>query len=292
MLRSMTGYGRGHAVVDCYDITVEVKSVNHRYFEFSSRIPKAYLFLEDRLKGIVQGSCSRGKVEAAVSIQTIGGSENEIILNIDTARGYLEALRSAAGDLDLMDDLRLSDLARFPDIFTVRKVEADPETIWNAVQGVAEEAVAAFVRMREKEGQRLKADLENRLEAITQILSEIEQRAPQLKEEYYTRLYQKIAELLADKNIDESRLVTEAAIFADRVAIDEETVRLRSHLHQFTELLESSEPVGRKLDFLVQELNRETNTIGSKCQDVTIARKVVDIKSEIEKIREQIQNLE
>ncbi len=292
MLRSMTGYGRGHAVVDGYDITVEVKSVNHRYFEFSSRIPKSYLFLEDKLKGIIQSSCSRGKVEASVSIQSLGGSENEVILNTEIARGYLQALRSASGELDLMDDLRLSDLIGFPDIFTVRRVEVDPEMIWNAVQGVAEEAVAAFVGMREKEGQRLRADLENRLDSIGSTLSEIEQRAPQLKEEYYSRLYQKISELLADKNIDESRLVTEAAIFADKVAIDEETVRLRSHLHQFGELLESTEPVGRKLDFLVQELNRETNTIGSKCQDVTIARMVVDIKSEIEKIREQIQNLE
>jgi uncharacterized protein (TIGR00255 family) len=288
----MTGYGRGHAVVDGYDITVEVKSVNHRYFEFSSRIPKSYLFLEDKLKGIIQSSCSRGKVEASVSIQSLGGSENEVILNTEIARGYLQALRSASGELDLMDDLRLSDLIGFPDIFTVRRVEVDPEMIWNAVRGVAEEAVAAFVGMREKEGQRLRADLENRLDSIGSTLSEIEQRAPQLKEEYYSRLYQKISELLADKNIDESRLVTEAAIFADKVAIDEETVRLRSHLHQFGELLESTEPVGRKLDFLVQELNRETNTIGSKCQDVTIARMVVDIKSEIEKIREQIQNLE
>lgn len=292
MLRSMTGYGRGHAVVDCYDITVEVKSVNHRYFEFSTRIPKTYLFLEEKLKEIVQNNCSRGKVEASVSIQAIGGSGNEIILNVDTAKGYLQALRSASDELDLMDDLRLSDLAQFPDIFTVRKIEADPEVIWNAVKDVAEEAVAAFVQMREKEGQRLKEDLESRLQSIGQTLSEIEQRAPQLKEEYYAHLYQKIAELLADKNIEESRLITEAAIFADKVAIDEETVRLRSHLHQFAELLEGSEPVGRKLDFLVQELNREINTIGSKCQDITIARKVVDIKSEIEKIREQIQNLE
>ncbi len=292
MLRSMTGYGRGHAVIDSYDITVEIKSVNHRYFEFSSHIPKAYLFLEEKLKSIVQSGCSRGKVEASVSIQTIGGGENEIIFNIDTAKGYLQALRSAAGDLDLMDDLRLSDLTQFPDVFTVRKIEADPEVIWSVVKNVAEEAVAAFVRMRENEGQRLKADLENRLHLIAQILSKIEERSPKLKEEYYTRLYQKISELLADQNIEESRLVTEAAIFADKVAIDEETVRLRSHLQQFSELLESSEPIGRKLDFLVQELNRETNTIGSKCQDVAVARKVVDIKSEIEKIREQIQNLE
>ncbi len=279
-------------MVGNYDITVEVKSVNHRYFEFSSRIPKAYQFLEEKIKSAVQNGCSRGKVEASVSIQLIGGGENEVTLNVDITRGYLAALRSSAGELDLLDDLRLSDLIQFPDVFTVRKRELDPEEVWEAVRGVAEEAVAAFVRMREKEGRQLKEDLEGRLENIAQTLSYIEERAPALKEEYYNRLYQKIAELLADKNIDETRLVTEAAIFADRVAIDEETVRLRSHLKQFAELLETDQPVGRKLDFLVQEMNRETNTIGSKCQDVEITRRVVDIKSEIEKIREQIQNLE
>ena len=292
MLRSMTGYGRGHQVVGNYDITVEVKSVNHRYFEFSSRIPKAYQFLEEKIKTSVQNGCSRGKVEASVSIQLIGGGENEVTLNVDITRGYLAALRSSAGELDLLDDLRLSDLVQFPDIFTVRKRELDPEEVWEAVRGVAEEAVNSFVRMREREGRQLKEDLVGRLENIAGTLSFIEERAPVLKEEYYNRLYQKITELLADKNIDETRLVTEAAIFADRVAIDEETVRLRSHLKQFAELLETDQPVGRKLDFLVQEMNRETNTIGSKCQDVDITRRVVDIKSEIEKIREQIQNLE
>ena len=275
-----------------YDITVEVKSVNHRYFEFSSRIPKAYQFLEEKIKTAVQNGCSRGKVEASVSIQLIGGGENEVTLNVDITRGYLAALRSSAGELDLLDDLRLSDLVQFPDIFTVRKRELDPEEVWEAVRGVAEEAVNSFVRMREREGRQLKEDLVGRLENIAGTLSFIEERAPVLKEEYYNRLYQKITELLADKNIDETRLVTEAAIFADRVAIDEETVRLRSHLKQFAELLETDQPVGRKLDFLVQEMNRETNTIGSKCQDVDITRRVVDIKSEIEKIREQIQNLE
>ena len=292
MLRSMTGYGRGHQVIGNYDITVEVKSVNHRYFEFSSRIPKAYQFLEEKIKTAVQNGCSRGKVEASVSIQLIGGGENEVTLNVDITRGYLAALRSSAGELDLLDDLRLSDLVQFPDIFTVRKRELDPEEVWEAVRGVAEEAVNSFVRMREREGRQLKEDLVGRLENIAGTLSFIEERAPVLKEEYYNRLYQKITELLADKNIDETRLVTEAAIFADRVAIDEETVRLRSHLKQFAELLETDQPVGRKLDFLVQEMNRETNTIGSKCNDLITSKLVVDLKAEIEKIREQIQNIE
>ncbi len=292
MLRSMTGYGRGHAVTGRYDITVEVKSVNHRYFEFTSRLPKAYLFLEDKLKHTLKEACSRGKVEASVSIQLLDGGETEITLNLDTTRGYLTALRQAATKLDLMDDLRLSDLIHFPDIFTVHKTELDPDEVWAMVQPVAKEAIDAFVRMRETEGEQLGVDLKNRLATIADALTEIEARAPQLKEEYYNRLYQKIAEVLEGQNIDESRLITEAAIFADKVAIDEETVRLRSHLRQFEDLLQSSEPVGRKLDFLVQELNREANTIGSKCQDVSIARRVIDIKSEIEKIREQIQNLE
>ena len=253
MLRSMTGYGRGHAVNGRYDITVEVKSVNHRYFEFTSRLPKAYLFLEDRLKHTLKDACSRGKVEASVSIQLLDGGESEITLNLETTRGYLTALREAAAELDLMDDLRLSDLISFPDIFTVHKTEVDPDEMWAMVEPVAREAVDAFVKMRETEGAQLKIDLQNRLETIAGSLQEIEERAPKLKDEYYSRLYQKIAEVLADQNIDESRLITEAAIFADKVAIDEETVRLRSHLAQFNDLLESDEPVGRKLDFLVQD---------------------------------------
>lgn len=292
MLRSMTGYGRGHAVNGRYDITVEVKSVNHRYFEFASRLPKAYLFLEEKLKHTLKAACSRGKVEAAVTIQLLDGGESEITLNLETTKGYLSALREAAAALDLIDDLRLSDIVSFPDIFTVRKTEVDPDEMWEMVRPAAEQAVEAFIRMRETEGEQLGKDLKNRLDAIAAALSEIEERAPQLKEEYYARLYQKISEVLEGQNIDESRLITEAAIFADRVAIDEETVRLRSHLRQFEDLLKSKEPVGRKLDFLVQELNREANTIGSKCQDVSISRRVIDIKSEIEKIREQIQNLE
>ena len=227
--------------------------------------------MEDRLKHTLKDACSRGKVEASASIQLLDGGESEITLNLETTRGYLTALREAAAELDLMDDLRLSDLISFPDIFTVHKTEVDPDEMWAMVEPVAREAVDAFVKMRETEGAQLKIDLQNRLRTIAGSLQEIEERAPKLKDEYYSRLYQKIAEVLADQNIDESRLITEAAIFADKVAIDEETVRLRSHLAQFNDLLESDEPVGRKLDFLVQELNREANTIGSKCQDVSIS---------------------
>ena len=292
MLRSMTGYGRGQAVSDLWDITVEVRAVNHRFFEFSSRLPKTCLFLEDRLKSLVQAGCSRGKVELFCSVQTVGQRDTEVQVNEEVAKSYLSALRGAAPSLGLQDDLKLSDLMRLPDIFTLRRAEVDEDRLWEAVRGVAETAMAAFVSMRETEGDRLRQDVEARLAVISGLLSSIEERAPALRQEYYDRLYQKLCEVLADQSIDESRLVTEAAIFADRVAIDEETVRLHSHLQQFYNLLESNEPVGRKLDFLVQELTRETNTIGSKCQDVAIARMVVDIKAENEKIREQIQNLE
>ena len=292
MLRSMTGYGRGQAVVDLWDITVEVRAVNHRFFEFSSRLPKTCLFLEDKLKNLVQSGCSRGKVELYCSVQSVGQRDTEVQVNEDVAQSYLAALRDAAPRLGLQDNLQLTDLFRLPEIFTLRRAEVDEDRLWAAVESVAKTAMASFVSMREVEGERLKADVSGRLDTIAELLASIEERAPMLRQEYYDRLYQKIKEILADKTVDEGRLITEAAVFADRVAIDEETVRLHSHLQQFHALLDSDEPVGRKLDFLVQEVNRETNTIGSKCQDVSIARKVVDIKAEIEKIREQIQNME
>lgn len=292
MLKSMTGYGRGQAAVDLWDITVEIKAVNHRYFEFSSRLPKAYLFLEDRLKALVQAGCSRGKVEVYCSVQPLSQRVTEVQVNREAAANYLTALREAAPSLGLEDDLKLSDLLKFNDVFTLKQVEVDEDRLWQAVEQVAKTAMAAFVVMRQTEGGRLRQDVEGRLRTLEQLLETVEERAPLLRQEYYDRLYQKLKELLSDQGIDEARLITEAAIFAERVAVDEETVRLRSHFQQFFTLLEGEGPVGRKLDFLVQELNRETNTIGSKCQDVAIARTVVEMKSEIEKIREQIQNLE
>ena len=194
--------------------------------------------------------------------------------------------------LDLQDDLKLSHLLRVPDIFTAKRAEVDEAAVWEAVSQAAKEALSSFAAMREAEGGRLKADLLNKLDGIEALLAQVEEKAPQLRQEYYDRLYQRLSEVLQDKNIDETRLVTEAAIFADRVAVDEETVRLKSHLHQFREFLESDGPIGKKLDFLIQEMNRETNTIGSKAQNLAIAKVVVEMKSEIEKIREQIQNIE
>ncbi len=292
MLKSMTGYGRGQAVTEKWDITVEIKSVNHRYFEWSAKLPKAFLFLEDKLKQKVQEMVSRGKVEVLLSVYSVGSQSVEVEVNEAVASNYVNALRKVAPLLSLEDNIKVTDLMRFSDIFTIKRVEVNEDELWNEVSEVADVALASFIEMKEKEGEKLKDDVLGRRTSIENMLSEIEKRSPMLKGEYYERLYQKIKELLEDKNVEESRLVTEAGIFADKVAVDEETVRLRSHLHQLSELLSTDEPVGRKLDFLVQEMNREVNTIGSKSQDIAIARMVVDMKAEIEKIREQIQNIE
>ncbi len=292
MLKSMTGYGRGHCVTPLWDILAEVRSVNHRYLEVTVKLPKPFLFLEDKIKGKVLGAVSRGKIEVSLSIFSIGKRETEVEVNLETAQSYLSALRNASHILGLEDDFTLTDLMRIPDIFTLKRVEVDEEALWAVVSEALDGALQAFCAMRETEGVRMKGDIYDRLLLIEQMVSEVEKRMPLVKQGYYDRLYQKISELLSSQQIDEGRLLTEAAIFADKIAVDEETVRLKSHLSQFHGMLKEEIPVGRKLDFLVQEMNREANTIGSKAQDLEVARKVVDIKSEIEKIREQIQNIE
>ena len=292
MIKSMTGYGRAQASVDGSDILVEIKSVNNRYYDFSARLPRMYGYLEEKFKTFLSGSISRGKIEVSVSIYNNTGKDEEITLNLDVANGYINALRGANESLGLTDDITLSQVSRFPDVFIVKKIIEDEESVWNNIRPVAEEAVAKFVSMRETEGAKMKDDLLSRLDFILKEVEKVEIQSPKTTENYRNRLYQKLKEILSDNNIDEQRIVTEAAIFSEKIAVDEETVRLRSHISQFKELLETSEPVGRKLDFLVQEMNREANTIGSKAQDVAITKIVVDIKSEIEKIREQIQNIE
>lgn len=294
MIRSMTGYGRSQAVVDTMSITVELKSVNHRYFEFSSRVPRNYGFLDEKLKSYVGSRVSRGKVECYVSVENLEDDEIEILVNHSLAKSYLNALKDLAdtNELNLRDDLAMSSLARYNDIFTVHKKEADEEKIWNAVKSVAEVAVDKFIAMRETEGEKLKNDVLSRADLILNKVSVIEERSPETVKEYNDKLLARINEFLSDVQVDEQRLLTECAIFADKVAVAEETVRLRSHIDQLRLFLDSDEAVGRKTDFLVQEMNREANTIGSKAQDVTIARNVIDIKAEIEKIREQIQNIE
>ena len=292
MIKSMTGYGRGQQIIDGREITVEIKSVNHRYFEFSARVPRAYGYLEEKLKSFVQSKVSRGKVDVGVTIFNIEGKDAQIEVNQSIAVGYIDALRKANETIGLNDDLSLSQLIRLPDIFNVVKTTEDEEVIWNLVKTVAEEPLDNFVSMRETEGQKMKDDIKSRLAYISELVGKVEKRSPMVTEAYRERLYNKISEILNDKKIDEQRILTEAAIFSEKTAVDEETVRLKSHIQQFTTLLDTKEAVGRKLDFLIQEFNRESNTIGSKAQDVEITRIVVELKSEIEKIREQIQNIE
>ncbi|MBQ4485838.1 MAG: YicC family protein [Oscillospiraceae bacterium] len=292
MIRSMTGFGRAEEVINGRDITVELRSVNHRFFEFSSRIPRAYGFLEEKLKSYISSAVSRGKIDVSITIISVESKDTQIEANIDIAQGYVDALRKANSVLRLEDDLTLSQLLRLPDLFTVRKAPDDEEQIWDDVKTVTEKAVAKFVEMREREGEKLREDVLERLDTIERLVTQIELVSPQTVEDYRNRLYSRLCEVLSQNDIDEQRIVTEAAIFADKVATAEETVRLRSHIKQLTDMLESSDPIGRKTDFLIQEFNREANTIGSKAQDVSITKLVVDLKSEIEKIREQIQNIE
>jgi uncharacterized protein (TIGR00255 family) len=292
MIRSMTGYGRCQQIRNGRDISVEIRSVNHRFFEFSARIPRVYGYLEEKMKSFVQSKVSRGKVDVNVTVFTIEGKESEVEINKSLAQGYIEALRELKDEFGLLDDLSLSSISRFGDIFSVRKAAEDEEAVWADVQVVAQEAVDHFIAMRETEGKRLKADVLEKLHHIEEIVSQIEARSPQTVANYRERLTAKMQEVLQDKNVDEQRLLLEAAIYSEKIAVDEETVRLKSHLKQFYQLMETDQAVGRKLDFLVQELNRETNTIGSKAQDIEITGMVVEIKSEIEKIREQIQNIE
>ena len=292
MVKSMTGYGRAQQQIGQRDITVEFKAVNHRFFEFGARVPRSYGYLEEKLKTFVGGHVSRGKMEANVTIVTLEGASAEVQVNFELARSYVDALRTLSEPLELRDDLSLSAMARFSDIFAVHRVQEDEEEVWQAVQNVAAEALERFVAMRQREGERLREDILQKLKNIEGFVSFVEERSPQTVAQYRDRLYQKLSELLGDRTVDEGRILTEAAVFADRVAVDEETVRLRSHIAQFRKILDAPEAIGRKLDFLVQEINRETNTIGSKAQDVEIAKVVVEMKSEIEKIREQIQNIE
>lgn len=291
-MNSMTGYGRSRQVLDGREITVEIRSVNHRYLEYSARIPRMYGYLEEKLKTFLQSLVSRGKVEVTVTIQNLTGGDTVVQINQALAKGYLDAMRSQAEYLGLKDDLTLSTLTRFNDVFTLQKLEEDQQVVWNSVQQVARQALDQFLEMRRREGERLKLDLLQKLELLNGHVASVEEQSPKTVAAYRERLLQKMEELLADRCIDQQRILLEAGLYAEKIAVDEETVRLKSHLEQFAQMMEQSGPVGRKLDFLVQEINRETNTIGSKAQDLAVTRRVVEMKSEIEKIREQIQNIE
>lgn len=292
MIKSMTGFGRELMSFEGRDVLVEIRSVNHRYYEFSARLPKAYGYLETKLKEFLNGKIARGKVEISVSIYHTDGRDIQVQINESAAKAYVDALRQTAPSLGLNDNLELSDLMRLPDVFVVNKVIDDEDEIWQQVKTTAEGALNKFISMREVEGETLKNNILEKLALIQDTVEKIKAREPQINEEHRTRLYEKIKEVLGDTNIDESRILTEAAIYAEKTAVDEETVRLISHISQFKEIMEAPEAVGRKLDFLMQEMNREANTTGSKIQDTQVTNMVISIKSELEKIREQIQNIE
>jgi len=307
MLKSMTGYGRAQKQIDGRDILVEIKSVNSRYLEQNVRIGRNYTYLEEELKSLVKTRATRGKVEIAVTINLIDGKKADIKVNDEIVRGYLDAMKEYNRTIPqenyaLTDDygdsyagrvsMKWASILQLPDVFRVEKVQDDEEEIRKDVLEVTAQALENFVKMRETEGVKLYEDVDGRLDFIEEKTGIIEENAPALTEKYRERLFTKLSEILGSTAIDEQRILTEAAIFSEKTAVDEETVRLRSHISQMRNLLTQEESVGRKLDFLVQEMNREVNTIGSKIQDVNITAIVVDIKSEIEKIREQIQNIE
>ena len=292
MIKSMTGYGRARETLHGRDITVELRSVNNRYLDCTVKMPRMYIFAEDAIKAMVQKSVSRGKVDVFLTIDTTGADQAVISVNTALAGEYLLGIRKLAAELNLPENVTAWDLSRLPDVLTVTKAEEDLEAVSADLCAVLAKAIEAYNAMREREGQKLAEDILGRLDTIERLTAAVEERSPQTVTEYREKLLERMWEVLGSASVDEGRLLTEAAIYADKVAVDEETVRLRSHLSQLREMLQGSEPIGRKLDFLIQEVNRESNTIGSKCCDVDIARKVVDLKAEVEKIREQVQNIE
>ena len=292
MVKSMTGYGRAREMRSGRDITVEVRSVNNRYLDCTVKVPRTYIFAEDAVKARVQKAVSRGKVDVFVTIDTSAADVAVVQVNEGLAKGYYDALMHLKNSFALPGDVTPEVLARFPDVLTVTKAEEDLESVAADICAVLDEALAAYNAMRTVEGGKLREDIAGRADTIEAVVGKVEERSPQTVAAYREKLLARMQEVLQSTAIDESRILTEAAIFADKIAVDEETVRLRSHLSQLRTMLESDQPIGRKLDFLIQEVNRECNTIGSKCNDLTIAKDVVNMKAEVEKIREQVQNIE
>ncbi|WP_243421169.1 YicC/YloC family endoribonuclease [Pseudoflavonifractor phocaeensis] len=292
MVKSMTGYGRGEAVRNGRSITAEVRSVNNRYLDCTVKLPRIYVFAEDGIKARVQAHISRGKVDVYFSIGPSANGDVAISVNKPVAEGYLAALKDLRDSYGLRDDISVSLLSRFQDVFLVEKTQEDLDALSADLLSVLELALDDFDAMRAREGEKLCQDVRDRAAVIAGLVSKVEERSPGIVADYRAKLLSRMTEVLQNTQIDESRILTEAAIYADKVAVDEETVRLRSHLSQLEHMLEQGGAIGRKLDFLIQEFNREANTIGSKCNDVETAGYVVDIKAQIEKIREQIQNIE
>ena len=292
MVKSMTGYGSAKGTVEGIEVCVELKSVNNKFLDTSVRLPRSFLFTEETIKSAVMTHITRGKVDVFVTVDTSMADDMVVKVNEPLLKGYIAALKQIAKDNDLPNDITAMSVSRFPDVLNVEKKEIDAEAVAAGIRNIAEQALCDFDAMRIREGAKLKEDVLSKLETIEKLVGIIEVESPKTVDEYREKLRQKLLEVLGTSGIDETRIVTEAAIFADKVAVDEETVRLRSHMAQLRTMLDGGSPIGRKIDFLLQEFNREANTIGSKCQNADIAHVVVDLKSEIEKIREQIQNIE
>ena len=292
MVKSMTGYGRAVETVNGREFTVEIRSVNNRYLDCTVKLPRSFSFAEEAVKAAVKAAVSRGKVDVYISVRSETEADVQVTLNKPVVEGYLAAMRQMVADYGVKDDISVSTLSRLSDVFVVDKPKADEDQLKADLLSVVEKALLAYDAMRVTEGLALENDLRSRANTILELVAQVEELNPKTVSDYRKRLEEKMREVLENKSIDESRILTEAAIFADKVAVDEETVRLRSHLEQMDAMLAGSGGIGRKLDFLLQEMNREANTTGSKCSDVKVARIVVDIKAELEKIREQTQNIE
>ena len=292
MVKSMTGYGRAVETVNGREFTVEIRSVNNRYLDCTVKLPRSFSFAEEAVKAAVKAAVSRGKVDVYISVRSETEADVQVTLNKPVVEGYLAAMRQMVADYGVKDDISVSTLSRMSDVFVVDKPKADEDQLKADLLSVVDKALLAYDAMRVTEGLALENDLRSRAGTILELVAQVEELNPKTVSDYRKRLEEKMREVLENKSIDESRILTEAAIFADKVAVDEETVRLRSHLEQMDEMLRGNGGIGRKLDFLLQEMNREANTTGSKCSDVKVARIVVDIKAELEKIREQTQNIE
>lgn len=292
MIKSMTGYGSAKGTVEGIEITVELKSVNNKFLDTSVRLPRSFIFAEETIKSAVQSHISRGKVDVFITVDSSMADDMVVRVNEPLLRGYIDAIKSISDGFGLSGDMTAMNVSRFPDVLSVEKKELNAEAVAEGIRAIAEQALCDFDAMRIREGQKLHEDVLSKLSTIDKLVGKVEDTAPQTVAAYRERLLQKMNEVLGSAGVDESRIIAEAAIFADKVATDEETVRLRSHMEQLKLMLDSGSPIGRKIDFLIQEFNREANTIGSKCQNKDISYVVVELKSEIEKIREQIQNIE
>ena len=292
MIYSMTGYGTAKGKIEDLDVTIELKSVNNRYLDTSVRVPRGFVFLEDKIKSAIQSKLSRGKIDVFVTIDSSSSEDLIVRINEPLARGYFEALKSLSEEFEIPNNVDAVTISRFPDVLSLEKKELDMDAVSAGMQELTLAAVDDFDRMRAIEGEKLQQDLYEKIACIEALLSKIEEEAPKTVEEYQNRLLQKMKDVLEDSSVEENLIIQEAAIYADHIAINEETVRLHSHIAQLKMMIEQGSPIGRKMDFLIQEFNREANTIGSKCQNSEVAHYVVDMKSEIEKMREQVQNIE